>query len=353
MAEITIIIPVYKVEKYIRECIDSVVNQTYKDIEIILVDDGSPDNCGLICDEYAKLDSRIVVIHKKNEGVSAARNDGLKKATGKYVIFVDSDDYMEIDACEQIIQASRLNGADLIITDMTRVSKNKKEYVSFFDKEFYSNDREYLNELVKTDFSRKYCPNPSKKGIAFGYGSPCNKAVKLDLLKNANIQFDISLKGIFDDILYSAYVFSEAQSIQYIEHSVYNYRILEGSTSHSFRNDMLDINTAIFKAWDNFLKKYNISNIYDEAYYVLIIRRLKGLLGTFFFNPCNSLSDGEQLVQLKKIINSEPYFTAIHEAPFDKLINPYDQAVYLMARLNYPIGIKMIYKLFCLWKHIA
>ena len=89
---ISIIIPVYKVEQYLKECIDSIINQTYMNLEIVIVDDGSPDNCPLICDQYAALDKRIKVIHKKNGGLSDARNAGLNIITGDYVTFVDSDD---------------------------------------------------------------------------------------------------------------------------------------------------------------------------------------------------------------------------------------------------------------------
>ena len=95
--KVSIIIPVYKVEAYIRECLDSVIRQTYKNLEIILVDDGSPDQCGQICDEYAQEDSRIQVIHKENAGVSAARNTGIDAATGTYMIFADSDDVLHED----------------------------------------------------------------------------------------------------------------------------------------------------------------------------------------------------------------------------------------------------------------
>ena len=89
---VSIVVPIYNVEKYLKKCIDSIINQTYKNIEIILVDDGSTDNCGKICDEYTKTDNRIVVIHKKNGGLSDARNAGLDIAKGKYIAFVDSDD---------------------------------------------------------------------------------------------------------------------------------------------------------------------------------------------------------------------------------------------------------------------
>ena len=91
---ISVVVPVYNVEKYIDKCINSIINQTYKNLEIILVDDGSPDNCGNICDEYAKKDNRIIVIHKENGGLSDARNTGIEVSKGKYITFIDSDDYI-------------------------------------------------------------------------------------------------------------------------------------------------------------------------------------------------------------------------------------------------------------------
>ena len=97
---ITIVVPVYKVEQYLDKCVNSIINQTYKNLEIILVDDGSPDNCGKMCDEYAKNDNRIVVIHKENGGLSDARNAGIEIAKGKYISFIDSDDYVTEDYVE-------------------------------------------------------------------------------------------------------------------------------------------------------------------------------------------------------------------------------------------------------------
>ena len=97
--KISIIIPVYKVEKYLDKCVESVVNQTYKNLEIILVDDGSPDNCPKMCDEWAEKDKRIKVIHKENGGLSDARNFGIEKATGDYLMFLDSDDYLDVTTC--------------------------------------------------------------------------------------------------------------------------------------------------------------------------------------------------------------------------------------------------------------
>lgn len=116
MSLFSVIVPIYNVEPYIRRCVDSLMGQTFSDIEIILVDDESPDNCPEICDEYAKVDSRIKVVHKKNGGLSDARNAGLEVALGKYVIFVDSDDYIELSTCEKFAKYTE-TGVDVLVGD--------------------------------------------------------------------------------------------------------------------------------------------------------------------------------------------------------------------------------------------
>ena len=350
MPKFSVVVPIYNVEIYIRDCIESLQNQSLSDIEIILVDDGSPDNCGAIIDSYAAKDKRIKSIHKPNGGVSAARNDGLKVATGEYVIFCDSDDMMEIDAFQKLYEAGRQYDADVIIGDVYRIINGEKKYAKFFANEFVTEDRSILDALVKTDFSRKYCHDAPENGPAFGYGGPWNKAVKRSFLIEKKIQFDTSLKGIFDDILYTAYLYAEAHKVVYISEPVYDYRILEGTVTHSYKGNILEINEAIFKAWDNFITKYGSNGKYDDAYNALIIRRLKGTLGTYFFNEKNPNSIRTQKKELKKLINTEPYRRAIHKVSFKKLINQYDQAVWGMARIGYIFGLQMVYKVFVFLK---
>ena len=112
---VTVIIPIYKVEEYIHECLDSVINQTYKALEILLVDDGSPDRCPQICDEYAKRDSRIRVIHQTNSGLSGARNAALDIAQGKYIVFLDSDDFIDTHLVEHAVILLDQNNFDAVI----------------------------------------------------------------------------------------------------------------------------------------------------------------------------------------------------------------------------------------------
>lgn len=120
MKKVSVIVPIYNVEDYLKCCVDSIVNQTYKNLEIILVDDGSPDNCGKMCDDFAKQDDRIKVIHKENGGLSDARNAGLDVASGDLIAFVDSDDYIDLNMVEVLVEALEKNDADI---SMCRYSK--------------------------------------------------------------------------------------------------------------------------------------------------------------------------------------------------------------------------------------
>ena len=120
---LSVIVPIYKVEEYLQKCVDSIINQTYTNLEIILVDDGSPDNCGKICDEYAAKDERIVVIHKANGGLSDARNAGIEIAKGEYLGFVDSDDYIAPDMYEVLMEDMLKTGVDMAICAVRRVYK--------------------------------------------------------------------------------------------------------------------------------------------------------------------------------------------------------------------------------------
>ena len=124
MKKISVIVPVYKVEAVLKKCLDSIITQTYENLEIILVDDGSPDISGKICDEYSKRDSRVKVIHKKNAGVAAARNSGLKVATGEYCTFVDSDDYVSPNIYQILLNSIVSSKSDVAICNIEYFDDN-------------------------------------------------------------------------------------------------------------------------------------------------------------------------------------------------------------------------------------
>lgn len=174
MPLISVIVPVYNVEKYLERCVNSIVNQTYKNLEIILVDDGSPDNCGKICDELAIKDNRIKVIHKENGGLSSARNAGLDIATGEYITFVDSDDYISIEIFDKCFELSNVQDFDILIFGMSILDNNSK--LLFKD--------EYEN-ITYSFFQTIYdITLPLKTSV-------CNKLFKKSIV--ANIRFPVNI----------------------------------------------------------------------------------------------------------------------------------------------------------------
>lgn len=221
MSELSIIVPVYKVEKYLPKCIDSILAQTFKDFELILIDDGSPDNCGKICDEYAEKDNRIVVIHQENAGVSAARNAGLDIATGTYIGFVDSDDWIEPDMYEVLINTAKCKNADVAVCGFN----------------VYTNEAA-LNEsthLVEGEYDRNSLlfdlfGKPCKLG-----GSCCNRIFLCS--KIADIRFPKGLT-IAEDRLYLFCSFLKMDTGHKCATPLYNVRCSENSAT---RNG--DVNT--------------------------------------------------------------------------------------------------------------
>ncbi|MFR8088776.1 MAG: glycosyltransferase family 2 protein [Lachnospirales bacterium] len=319
MVKVSVIVPIYRVEKYLRYCIESLLEQTLKDIEIILVDDGSPDGCPDICDKFEKQDDRIKVIHKNNGGVSAARNDGLAVAKGEWVIFCDSDDWMESAALESLYNKAYDTGSDVVIGDVYQVRDDKKLYTTFYANEFITEDCEFINRLIEADIYRTYCPNPPATGPAFGYGGPWNKLVRRSLLIDNHIKFDLRLKGIFDDILYTAHIFAAARKVTYISVPVYNYRITSSSITHSFKSNVLEINDAIFNSWQEFFEEQKERADFSIPFYACVMRRLEESISLYFLNKNNEKTKKTLKDELKKISNSDPYKTAFKKVELDKL----------------------------------
>ena len=206
---ISIIVPIYKVEPYLRRCLDSIVNQTYTNLEIILVDDGSPDGCPQICDEYAAKDKRIVVIHKENGGLSDARNAGLKIASGAFISFVDSDDWVNDHYIETLYLAQNKFNADLVIAEHQDIYDdyvcNKKAQQSNI---FIENINR--NETLK----RLFCQNKSSYTVAWG------KLYRKQLLED----FYFPIGKFHEDEFTTYLLFHKADTICYTNEVIYNYR---------------------------------------------------------------------------------------------------------------------------------
>jgi minor teichoic acid biosynthesis protein ggaB len=203
---VSVIVPVYNVENYLRECLDSIVVQTYRNIEVILIDDGSNDSSGEICDEYADKDNRIKVIHKENGGVSAARNTGLDIAKGEWISYVDSDDYIESTMLETLICLAKENDIELAICSFKDISECEN-VTQENDIRIFSKDELIYNYVVR---NADYC-------ITEGIWDRIYKRVLVDGLRFKNDRIN-------EDILYTMEVFTRAHKAVYTSEKLYNYR---------------------------------------------------------------------------------------------------------------------------------
>lgn len=350
MPKLSVIVPVYNVEQYLAQMIESLQGQTLRDLQIILVDDGSPDRSGRICDEYAANDDRIMVLHKPNGGVGAARNDGLDAATGEWVVFCDSDDWVEPDAFQKLIAAGENARADVVFGDANLVFGDRIQKARFYKNELVTSDRRKIDELIAADFSRAYCADPPAEGPAFGYGGPWNKLVRRQFLLDHGIRFDLRLKGIFDDILYTAHIFAAAKTVAYVHVPVYNYRQLSGSITHSYKAELLDINQAIFTAWREFMEAYGTQGRFEKPFHANVLRRFKSTLGLYFFSEKNTKPFRQQCRELKALMKTEPYRTAFRQVEPSGIHNSYDKLVWLAAKTGLALPVYLVFRLSVLIK---
>ena len=226
-ALISVIVPVYKVEKCIHKCIESIINQTYDNLEIILIDDGSPDNCPKICDEYALRDNRIKVIHQENKGLSSARNKGIELAKGEYIGFVDSDDYIETSMFQDLYNAIVENNVDISICNFYVINdKTKEKNVKNSCENKQYNKMEALKEILLDTHIQSYA---------------WNKLYKRNLFED--VKYPVGKK--YEDIGTTFYLFERSNKIQYIGKPEYNYLNREDSIVFNYNEqtiiDYIDI----------------------------------------------------------------------------------------------------------------
>ncbi len=235
---ISIIVPVYNVEKYLKKCVDSIVNQTYKNLEIILVDDGATDNSGKICDELVELDNRIKVYHKKNGGLSDARNYGVERATGDYIGFVDSDDYIDAEMYEKLYEAIKKENVDVAECNLKIVYPEKTDL--FTDQKYYQicNKQEYLEEYLK---------------IEKIFGSACVRLTKADIAKK--LKFPVG--KLYEDTYYAYDLIGIVDKYVIVDNPYYNYLMRENSiTNAKFNPRIFDLIEIVEKFHTNVYKNY-------------------------------------------------------------------------------------------------
>lgn len=292
---ISIIMPVYKVERYLSQAIDSILAQTMMDFELILVEDGSPDNCGKICDEYAVKDARIHVIHQENQGVSVARNQGLKQATGKYIGFIDADDWVEPIMLERMCQVVVATDSDMVICDYREEFTDGEIQSKIETLSTQTVDYSGISAIKETLMLPSFC---------------CIRIIKRSCI--SGIEFQKGIKHA-EDLLFLILVLDNISKVTYLDQKLYAYRIrCDSAVQRPFYEEFLDSilisEYCIFK----FLKKdVSLKNIC----YFRMFRSLFQAIGKFEKEPKENLK------------NIKPYILFVRERVHlynnSFLINPY------------------------------
>ncbi len=292
MPKYSIIVPVYNAERFLRECVDSVLVQTFTDYELILVDDGSPDNSGAICDEYAEKDVKVKVIHKENGGVSSARNVGIDESSGEYIVFLDSDDFWHKDALSIIdkelnptVELLSFGNCNYVHKENAETEiKNSPMNMSLSG----SDDEAWATYIVKSFFA-----------------SPCNKVFRSSVIKEYNVKFK---EGVvcFEDYIFSLEYSSHISSFKSIETPIYYYRIFEVVNHISKRNwgELFVISRMVDEATEHFIASrgggsmlYDIRRYTYQAY-VTELARVK-------------LGGGNVLSETEKALSEKGFVRAI------------------------------------------
>lgn len=274
---VSIVVPVYKVpEQYLRKCIESIMAQTLKAIEILLVDDGSPDNCGAICDNYAKEDNRIRVLHKKNGGLSSARNYGCKAANGKWIMFVDGDDWIEPNMCQTMYNAGEEKHVQLVMCGIVKdYGKSSSPYT------FYLQDgKVYQGEECKWLQQQLLVYNAN---IAVAYSKLIDRKVLID----NSIYHDEMLRQGAEGLEFNLRLFEKLESAIFINRPFYHYIYNENSISASHSEENHEYVIKCFEKIKSFIDCSENNNMLkpwfdNRLLYVIVTTAISG-----YFNPTN------------------------------------------------------------------
>lgn len=314
--KISVIVPVYNAEKYVKRCIDSILNQTYKNLEVVLVNDGSTDKSGYICDMYAKSDDRIKVVHQLNKGVCVARNTGIKESSGEYILFIDSDDWIEYNTLEILMNNVKFEDIDILIYGykMEFIQKdNKKTKIVTPEKKFYKTVLDYLDDF-----------NIYRTNGLFGY---CwNKIYKADIIRKNKVFFEEY--AFAEDLYFNFKILPYCRDIKVINDSFYHYMHQSEITLSKVKKDEITAMNQIYDKTVEFLKKMNSYENNKEYISTKYIENMMSYILNDIFKSNYRVNKIKNLYNSARVKNSIKYFNS--DITFYKFMHPF-------VRFNLPI----------------
>lgn len=342
---ISIIVPVYNVEKYLPKCLDSLVNQTYKNLEIICINDGSQDDSFIILKKYEEQDKRIKIISQKNSGVSVARNTALNMAIGKYIMFVDGDDWIEVDTCQIALEVANKYNSGIVMWDYIREFDNSSLPKNIFNEDviFEKNDIKIKLHRRMIGIIGEELRHPED---ADSLCTVWGKLYRSDCVYKRNIKFyNIHEIGTYEDGLFNLNVFANIQKAVYIHKYLYHYRKnnTESLTS-SYKFDLQEKHENLHK----YMRKYITENKLGVEYLQALNNRIALELVGYGLNILNL--NKNKVFEIKKILSNKYYKESYKQLDF-KYFPIHWKIFYGCAKYNFATGIYML--LLCIKKMIG
>ena len=328
--KVSVVVPVYNVEKYIKQCVESLISQSYEDIEIILVDDGSTDSSGIICDQYADIDDRIIVLHDKNGGLSEARRRGIEKASGEYIIIVDGDDWVDENTIEECLNTI-YNHKELECVIFSYIREYPDHSIeAHVMSESVIMDRNDVEKMVYRRLFGLIGEELKHPERLENMGSCCMKLYRRDVAKRGRF-FDVKDVGSSEDVLFNMYALYGCTNIAYIDKTMYHYRKTGSSITSTYRPMLITQWKRLFSIMYTVIEENKLNESYLQALNSRISLSIMGV-------GMNELHNAETAKRkIKSYINEEVYRNAINSIQLRFLPLPWKALLWFSKKRLYKL----------------
>lgn len=333
--KVSIIIPVYNTEKYIHKCVDSVLGQTYNNIEVILVDDESPDRCSEICDEYSKIDNRIKVIHKKNSGLGFTRNAGLEHVSGDFVTFLDSDDWIDSNHIENLLNPYLSDSVDLVIGSYKRCS-NEEELIRYEKQHMEGKFSD--KSIVAVAMLMVAPPKDYSKDVGIPM-SVCFNLYKVDIVHKYSLKFPSERDTVGEDLFFNLEYLKNCKHICIIESYGYNYRANPTSITRKYNPERVNRTISYYRRLLSIAPGYKNSNEFVYRVQRSTLSKLRVALSLIVGENCKL---SQKRVMIKHVLNTEDIIQLLNEYPIKTYRMSIRIATYMM-KYKFTWGVLLIF----------
>lgn len=334
--KISIIVPVYNVAPYLRQCMDSIINQTYRNIEIICIDDGSTDESGKILDEYAKSDNRINAVHTNNAGVASARNTGLSLASGEYLLFVDGDDWIDTATCQKAVSSISTESVDVVMWPYIREFSDHSDPKIIFQgqKLFDETECRKLQRRMIGLFDEELAHPENADALSTVWG----KLYRREIIEQNHLRFEnLSRIGTYEDGLFNLCYFAHVRCATYIPDYLSHYRKNSGMTS-KYRKELAAQWKNLFSDMRSYIELEKCGSDFDAALNNRISLSMIGL-------GLNALAlpNHDALKEIQGILSGKEYRAAIKALPM-RYFPPHWWVFFACCKLNFAVGVLFLLK---------